>query len=134
MHKGIAGIGVDLCAIDRIEQAMKKPHFMERIFTAQERAYIEAKGAAAAQSAAAIFAAKEAVAKALGCGFAQGVMPGQIEVTHAQSGEPGIRLEGAAAALGTQRGAQRIHISLSHEGNMAIAFAVMEAKEAQSKE
>ena len=45
-----------------------------------------------------MFAAKEAVAKALGTGFAQGIMPGQIEVTHADSGQPGARLTGAAQA------------------------------------
>ena len=73
-----------------------------------------------------MFAAKEAVAKALGTGFAQGIMPGQIEVTHADSGQPGARLTGAAQARLEQMGGGRILLSLSHEGDTAIAFALIQ--------
>ena len=59
------------------------------MFTEAERAYLQGRGRGAGESAAAMFAAKEAVAKALGTGFAQGIMPEQIEVTHADSGQPG---------------------------------------------
>ena len=73
-----------------------------------------------------MFAAKEAVAKALGTGFAQGIMPGQIEVTHTGSGQPGARLTGAAQARLEQMGGGRILLSLSHEGDTAIAFALIQ--------
>lgn len=73
-----------------------------------------------------MFAAKEAVAKALGTGFAQGIMPEQIEVTHADSGQPGARLTGAAQARLEQMGGGRILLSLSHEGDTAIAFALIQ--------
>ena len=79
-----------------------------------------------ASSLAARFAAKEAVAKALGTGFAQGIMPEQIEVTHADSGQPGARLTGAAQARLEQMGGGRILLSLSHEGDTAIAFALIQ--------
>ncbi|MFR8977842.1 MAG: 4'-phosphopantetheinyl transferase superfamily protein [Christensenellales bacterium] len=70
--------------------AEREAHFSPA-FTENERAYLQGRGRAG-QSAAAMFAAKEAVAKALGTGFAQGVMPWQIEVTHEQSGKPGVLL------------------------------------------
>ena len=63
------GIGVDLCRIDRIEKAIQKDHFNRRVYTEQEIAYFSGKGRQAAQSAAAMYAAKEAVSKALGTGF-----------------------------------------------------------------
>lgn len=83
------GIGVDLCAVSRIERAIQKAHFLNRVFTEAERAYLQGRGRGAGESAAAMFAAKEAVAKALGTGFAQGIMPEQIEVTHADRRQPG---------------------------------------------
>ncbi len=116
------GIGVDLCDIARIERAMEKTHFMERVYTEEERAYLEKKGKSAAQSAAAMFAAKEAVAKALGTGFSGGVMPFQIGVVHAENGAPGAVLTGTAAKLLAGR---RVLLSLSHEGSQAVAFAMI---------
>ena len=122
------GIGVDLCAVARIEEAIKKEHFFERIFTAGEREYILSKGKTGASSAAAMFAAKEAVAKALHTGFAGGVAPWLIEVTHDESGAPGIALSGGALERLGAMGGGRVMLSLSHEGEMAIAFAMIEAE------
>ena len=122
----MVGIGVDLCAIDRIAKAIEKEHYVSRIFTAQERAYMDARGVGRAQSAAAMFAAKEAVAKALGTGFADGIMPEQIEVTHDAAGAPGILLHGRALERMQQAGGTRVMLSLSHEENTAIAFAIIE--------
>ena len=62
----ILGVGLDLADIARIERAIEKPHFLERIYSEEERARIAQKGA---QTAAGYFAAKEAVAKALGTGL-----------------------------------------------------------------
>lgn len=120
------GIGVDLCAVSRMARAIEKAHFFTRVFTENERAYLQGRGRAVGQSAAAMFAAKEAVAKALGTGFAQGIMPEQIEVTHTDSGQPGARLTGAAQARLEQMGGGRILLSLSHEGDTAIAFALIQ--------
>ena len=91
---------------------------------------MDARGVGRAQSAAAMFAAKEAVAKALGTGFAGGVMPEQIEVTHDASGAPGICLHGRALERMHEMGGRRVMISLSHEGNLAMAFAVIDRKTA----
>jgi len=122
----IIGIGTDLCAVSRMERAIQKQHFYERVFFDGERAYLDAKENARAQSAAAMFAAKEAVAKALGTGFIRGVMPWTIEVTHDAAGRPGVRLHGDALARLEALGGKAVHLSLSHEGDMALAFAVVE--------
>lgn len=125
MHK-VIGIGTDLCAIGRIEKAIEKAHFYERVFTPGERAYLDTKGKQRAASAAAMFAAKEAAAKALGTGFAGGVSIGDIEVTHDALGAPGLRLSGGAKARLEALGGAAALLSLSHEGDMALAFVVIE--------
>lgn len=121
----LLGVGVDLCGIARIERAIEKAHFYERVFTPEERAYLDQKGKSRAQSAAAMFAAKEAVAKALGTGFSGGVMPWNISVVHDEKGAPGAELSGAAKERLEQMGGTGVRISLSHEGDSAIAFAVI---------
>lgn len=121
----LLGVGVDLCGVARIERAIEKEHFYERVFTPEERAYLNQKGKSRAQSAAAMFAAKEAVAKALGTGFSGGVMPWNISVVHDEKGAPGAELSGAAKERLEQMGGASVRISLSHEGDSAIAFAVI---------
>ena len=122
----LLGVGVDLCGVARIERAIEKAHFYERVFTPEERAYLDQKGKGRAQSAAAMFAAKEAVAKALGTGFSGGVMPWNISVVHDEKGVPGAELTGAAKARMEQIGGRNVMLSLSHEGGSAIAFAVIQ--------
>ena len=69
----LAGIGVDMLEISRMERVMRRrPSFLRRVFTDDERAYCE-RCARPAEHYAARFAAREAVLKALGCGFAEGV-------------------------------------------------------------
>ena len=125
MHEGLIGVGCDLCAVKRMARAIDKAHFYERVFLEQEREYLESRGAGRVQSAAAMFAAKEAVAKALGTGMSGGVCFDQIEVTHDALGAPGVRLHGAAQERLLALGGGRVLLSLSHEGDMAIAFAVI---------
>lgn len=122
------GVGVDLCAIERMARAIEKPHFAQRVFTERERAYFDARGRGRAQSAAAMFAAKEAVAKALGTGFGRGVMPEQIEITHDACGAPGVALYGEAQARLRALGGGKILLSLTHEGEQALAFALIAAE------
>ena len=122
----IIGIGTDMCAVSRMETAIQRTHFYERVFSEQERAYLEKKENARAQSAAAMFAAKEAVAKSLGTGFIRGIMPWTIEVTHEENGKPGIVLHGAAKERLNELGGKNVHLSLTHERDTAMAFAVIE--------
>lgn len=122
----IIGVGTDLCAVSRMEKAIQKQHFYERVFFEGERAYLAEKAHARAQSAAAMFAAKEAVSKALGTGFIHGIMPWTIEITHDESRRPGVALHGEAQRRLEEIGGACVHLSLSHEGDMALAFAVIE--------
>ena len=126
-NKPVVGIGVDLCTISRIEKAIEKAHFFERVYTENERAYLLEKGKTRAQSAAAMYAAKEAVTKALGTGIAQGVFLDQIEVTHNELGAPGLALSGAAYEHMQAMGGRQALLTLSHEADMAIAFVVIQA-------
>ena len=117
----IAGIGMDLCEIERARKILENRHFLERVLTPAERAYLLEKGASAAQSLAAIWAGKEAAVKALGCGIAFPLT--EIEILPQASGQPMYHLSGQAKSL---CGEGRMHLSLTHEGNMAGAFCVWE--------
>ena len=119
----IVGIGTDLVKIERIERALEAPGFAHRYFTAGELAHAQAK-AQPAQTLAACFAAKEAFAKALGTGFS-GFFPGDVEVFWA-GGRPGLRPLGPARICVEQAGVRACHLSLSHDGGMALAFVVLE--------
>ena len=121
----IVSIGTDLIAIQRIEHLLhaRGERFVERVFTRAERTYCEAQ-ARPGESFAARFAAKEAVMKCLGTGWADGVGFLDIEVTRAASGEVGVRLSGMAGTRATQRGISRVLLSLSHTVEHALAFAV----------
>ena len=100
-------------------RAMEKAHFYERVFLEQERSYLEKKGAGRAQSAAAMFAAKEAVAKALGAGFTHFGFS-DIEILPDAAGRP------VAALYGNARREGRVHVSIAHDSGVATAFAVWE--------
>ena len=115
----IRGVGVDLCAVSRMEEQLEKEHFLSRCFTQGEIEYIRSRGRAGAASMAGIFAAKEAVCKALGTGIAFPLT--DIEVQHTPSGQPVIHLSGRAADLAENGSMQ---LSISHEGDMAAAFVV----------
>lgn len=121
----IIGLGLDLCGITRMRPHVEDGRFMERFFTVDERAYILSRGKAAADSLAACFAAKEAMAKALGCGI-NGLSLDEIEVLHYENGAPYYRLSGRAMALAQQKGVSRMHLSITHEGEMAAAVALLE--------
>jgi|SRR5581483_7460817 len=114
----IAGIGVDIVDLSRFALSLERtPHLADRLFTALER---DAKP----ESLAGVFAAKEAVAKALG---APGGLDWQdVEVRHEDSGRPYLLTTGTVAAAATERGIVRWHLSLSHDGGAAIAMVVAE--------
>ena len=130
----ILGLGSDLCDIRRIEQMLDRhgPRFTERLFTATERAYADAKPARSrAGTYAKRFAAKEAGAKALGTGMAGGVFLSDIGVENAEGGRPMLVLTGGAASrlqAITPEGMQaRIHLTLTDEHPYAFAQVIIEA-------
>ena len=118
----IVGLGVDICEIARMERALERhPTMRARVFTAEERAYCDAK-ARPAESYAGRFAAREAMIKALG-GY-RGKRWRDISVTRAPSGAPSLRLEGAAKARADALGIDRVLITFTHERTNAVAFAI----------
>ncbi len=125
----IIGTGTDLTEISRIEQSIARfgQRFLGRIYTAAEIRYCQRKRHTAAESFAARFAAKEAGAKALGTGIANGVNWLEIEVTHLPGGRPTILFHGRAADRAAAMGVTAVHLSLSHGRELAIATVILEA-------
>ncbi|ACL62102.1 holo-ACP synthase [Methylobacterium nodulans] len=128
----IIGIGSDLCDIRRITRSLERfgDRFTHRVFTEGERARSDRR-AARAPSYARRFAAKEACAKALGTGMAQGVFWRDMEVVNLPSGRPTLRLTGGAAAqlaAITPAGHRAlVHVTLTDDPPLAQAFVVIEA-------
>ena len=121
----IDGIGTDLVRTDRMEKSLASPAFLRRVFGEEERAFLEKlPPARRAASAAANFAAKEAFLKACGKGLG-GFALADIQALRAESGVPCYALKGAAAAHMAENGLHA-SLSLSHEGGLAAAFAVLE--------
>ena len=121
----IKGIGTDLCEVSRMAKLLTGSSFLERYFSASEQAYILSRGKKAADSMAGIFAAKEALVKALGTGF-DGIALKEVVVLHDEQGAPAYQLQGLAKQRADSLGVVRSHLSISHDGGMALAFAVLE--------
>lgn len=120
----ILGIGVDLTELSRIEKACKTRAFSIRIYTEAEREQAQGRVSFFAGR----FAAKEAVAKALGTGFS-GVFPQEIETLSDEHGRPCVTLYGGAAKRAEELGVRRVHLSITHAGGVAVATAVLEGGE-----
>ncbi len=125
----IFGTGIDIVDISRFERFVRENNtpLFNRIFTEQEQAYCAARRRSA-QHYALRFAAKEAFVKALGTGIGDGIAWRDMEVVNAPSGKPELVLAGRAAELFRQHGLSRVFLSLSHDGNYAIASVILEGK------
>ena len=148
------GVGCDLCEIARMEQSLFGPHgeaFEARVFgeaerqalaldscreapkkakndhgdTVRQSALNVSRRARKAASAAADFAAKEALLKAAGTGLREPFALRDIEAVRRESGAPADRLSGATARWVADHGLTA-HLSLSHDGGMALAFCILE--------
>jgi holo-[acyl-carrier protein] synthase len=109
-----------------MERWRKTPGLPERFFHPEELAESLSKGKSAELSLAARFAAKEAYGKALGTGLT-GIVLKDIMVKNRHNGQPEIRVFGSALEALKKSGANRVHISLTHERDNAIAMVVLEA-------
>ncbi len=133
----IIGLGSDLIDIRRIERVIEEygDRFLDRIFTAAERAKCDRRANRAA-SYARRFAAKEACAKALGTGFRRGVFWRDLGVVNLPSGRPTMRLTGGAlrrlAEITPARMTPRLDVSLTDEPPMAQAVVIISAVPAGS--
>jgi len=121
----ILGIGIDIVHVGRIRHWESVPGLVERYFHPDEAAAARSRGASESLSLAARFAAKEAFGKALGTGLA-GIKLGDIQVVNDRNGRPEIVLHGTALARLRAVGGSRVHVSLTHESDNAVAVAVIE--------
>lgn len=118
--------GVDIIQINRMEQlAARRGTSLERVFTQQELAYCQNRGSSRYASLAAMFAAKEAFFKALGTGFRQGKWT-DVEICHTDLGKPYFKLYGYYAATAADYSNHEPALSISHDGEYAIAQVVWE--------
>jgi len=120
------GIGTDLLNQRRIAHIMEKQgeRFAHRILTPQEL-LLWAEKAYSVNFVAKRFAAKEAISKALGTGIAQGIGFQQMNIDTDDLGKPVVELSGAALIRANALGGQQVLLSLSDEGEMILAFAVL---------
>ena len=121
----VHGIGVDICRISRMRSHTPDDAFALRFFSDAERLYLQQKNTSLAQTMAGMYAAKEAFAKALGTGI-RGFSLKEAEVLHDADGRPFYRITGKALALQHSRSIDEVLLSISHDGGLAIAFAVAE--------
>lgn len=121
----VFGIGIDVVEVGRIASSISEfgERFLTRIFTDEERAYCLAKAKPELHFAAR-FAAKEAVAKALGTGIGKDVGWLDVEIQRAESGEPSLKLSGNAQTFCEKHGIVEVKISLTHAREYAAANAV----------
>ena len=104
----------------------RTPRFRERVFTQAEREYCDKKGAAAAQSYAGRFAAKEAFLKAIKTGWRGKITWHDIEVMNDADGVPSLNVRGEASRILIERGAEIVHLSISHTAEHAVAQVILE--------
>ncbi|RQD67407.1 MAG: holo-[acyl-carrier-protein] synthase [Tindallia sp. MSAO_Bac2] len=121
----IVSVGTDLIEISRIKKAIEKNNsFLQRILTAEEQEQFAARGSKA-ETVAGMFAAKEAVAKVLGTGIGK-VSWHEIVILKDPEGAPFVKLKGAAGRVASHRGIDRVHISITHSRELAMAYAIGE--------
>lgn len=120
----VEGIGIDLIEIERVVKACESVHFLERVFTEEERVLIRKDKKKAASN----FAVKEAVSKALGTGF-RGFGPSSIEVLRNELGAPVLNLYGGAKERSDLLGISKWHVSISHTDTQVTAMVMAEKRQ-----
>ncbi len=123
----IIGIGVDVVEIRRFRTVLErqKDRFTRRVFTPGEQEYCCARHDPVPHFAAR-FAAKEALFKALGTGWAKGVSWLDVDVCRKGNEAPFISLQGEAGRISAGLGVHKVHLSLSHTDESAVAMVVLE--------
>ena len=114
-------VGVDIVRVSRLEKSLTNPTFLSRVFTQKEITYCKNKNKPI-NSYAAIYAAKEAICKALSKGITLAFH--EIEVDHDENGAPFYNLSGATKSM-----CKNASLSISHDGEYAIAFCLAEVEE-----
>jgi len=123
----VIALGTDILEIERIAAVVERlgERFVQRILTPSERAEYHA-SQQPVRLLAKRFAAKEAIAKALGTGIGRGVSWQDIEIQHDAQGAPLVVLNGGAAEVVERRGGQGVLLSLADEQAYVVAFAALQ--------
>jgi len=124
----IIGVGTDICRLERIEKLLrgdKKEAFLKRTFTEDEITSLPSEKRQVSYYAGR-WAAKEAIAKCLGTGFGEQCRWLDITIERLANGSPAVKLRDKTAETAQKMGISSFHISISHEKEYAIAFAVAE--------
>jgi holo-[acyl-carrier protein] synthase len=121
----IVGVGTDLVSIPRMRAVLARyrDRLCRRLYTAEERAEGEERPLPELHFASR-FAAKEAVLKALGTGRGAGVAWREVEIVGPRGRPPEVKLSGRARLVAEEKGIRYLHLSLSHDGDYAVAFVV----------
>lgn len=124
LASGQVGLGVDIVEIERMKRILARtPSFRQKVYSGQERGYCDSKVAPEIHYATR-FAAKEAVLKALGTGFSEGIGPRDIEVVRNKKGKPSVVLYGRAKEVAKEYGVVDLPLSLSYTHTEAVACAM----------
>lgn len=124
----IIGVGVDIVEIRRIKEALDRTeNFVEKLFSKEEIEYLKSRGLRP-EYVAGRFAAKEAIAKALGTGF-RGFNIKDIVIDRTALGKPIVVFKGKAKLIAQKYGDYKVHLSISHGEDNAIAYALLESGE-----
>lgn len=123
----ILGIGVDLASISRIGESIERygDRFLRRVFHPCEVEFSQ-KRKKNIEFLASCFAVKEAALKAIGDFPGRGVDWSEIYITHEKTGKPVLHIEGRAGTICQEKGVRKTHLSISHDGDMAVAVVILE--------
>ena len=120
----IKGTGTDMTEVDRIGKNIENDRFLKKIYSIKEIEYLKTRKFNP-QTAAGMFAAKEAVSKCLGTGFAN-FGPCDIEISKDELGKPCVNLMNNALKRSMELNIEMVHLSISHTKDYAIAYCVAE--------
>jgi len=126
MSSSVIGVGIDLVRISRVRGILDRwaDRFVRRVLSAQETAYCRSRRDPAPHVAAR-FAAKEATLKALGTGLRMGVNWRELEVHRERGQPPTMTLHGRCRAIAEAKGGREVLLSLTHDGEYAMAQAML---------
>ncbi len=126
----IAGLGTDIVEVARVAKLLEEfgEHFRQRVCSAEELLLAEKKGGGATFFAGR-WAAKEAAAKALGCGIGKNCALTDISVLNDASGKPELHFSGAAAEMAAKLRVTAAKVSISHEVSYAVATVILCGKD-----
>lgn len=121
----VVGVGTDLVSIPRMRAVLERyrDRLCQRLYTPEETADGQRRPVPELHFASR-FAAKEATMKALGTGWGAGIGWREIEIVGPRGKPPAVRLSGRACRVAEEKGIRHLHLSLSHDGDYAVAFVV----------